>query len=187
MPLPFLPALGFLKVIPKSVWKYLAIVIAIAAILAGAYFKGYDKAEDKYLAEIAAFDAQKLILEARLQAALSEVKVEVVTEYVDRVKVVKEKEYVYRDKIVTVPSKCELSDGWVRLHDASARSSDAGTTDFTDETPSGIRDTEALDGVVRNYSICHQNAEQLEALQKWVRSAQAEVFRLNEEARKAEN
>lgn len=179
--------LGFFKLIPKSVWKYVAILVGIVAILVGAYSKGYDKAEDKYLAEIAEFNAQKIILEARLQTALSEVKVEVVTEYVDRVKVVKEKEYVYRDKIVTVPSKCELSDGWVRLHDASARSSDAGTTDFTDETPSGIRDTEALGTVIENYSICHQNAEQLKALQEWVRSAQAEVLRLNEEARKAGN
>lgn len=179
--------LGLVKLIPKSVWKYVAILVGIAAILVGAYSKGYDKAEDKYLAEIAEFNAQKIILEARLQTALSTVKVEVVTEYVDRVKVVKEKEYVYRDKIVTVPSKCELSDGWVRLHDASARGDDAGTTDFSDETPSGIRDTEALGTVVENYSICHQNAEQLKALQKWVRSAQAEVLRLNEEARKAGN
>ena len=177
--------LGLIKLIPKSVWKYIAILTVIVAALGGAYFKGYDKAEDKYLAEIAAFDAEKLILEAKLQAALSEVKVEVVTEYVDRVKVVKEKEYVYRDKIVTVPSKCELSDGWVRLHDASARGSDAGTTDFSDETPSGIRDTEALDRVIGNYSICHQNAEQLEALQKWVRAAQAEVLRQNMEAQEA--
>jgi hypothetical protein len=183
MPLPLLaPLLGFARVIPKSLWKYLAIAIGIAAILAGAYFKGYDKAEDKYLAEIAAFDAQKIILEAKLEAALSKVKVEVVTEYVDRVKVVKEKEYVYRDKIVTVPSKCELSDGWVRLHDTSARGDDAGTTDFTDETPSGIRDTQALGTVIENYSICHQNAEQLKALQNWVRQAQAEVLRLNTEA-----
>ena len=178
--------LQFLGLIPKSVWKYVAIVTVVVALLSGAYFKGYDKAEDKYLAEIAEFNAQKVVLEARLQAALSKVTVKVVTEYVDRVKVVKEKEYVYRDKIVTVPSKCELSDGWVRLHDASARGDDAGTTDFTDETPSGIRDTEALGTVVENYSICHQNAEQLKALQQWVLEAQAEVLRLNEEARKAE-
>lgn len=178
--------LQFLALIPKSVWKYVAIVTVIIAALSGAYFKGYDKAEDKYLAEIAEFNAQKIVLEARLQAALSTVKVEVVTEYVDRVKVVKEKEYVYRDKIVTVPSKCELSDGWVRLHDASARGDDAGTTDFTDETPSGIRDTQALGTVIENYSICHQNAEQLKSLQQWIRSAQAEVLRLNEEALKAE-
>ena len=174
--------LGFIKLIPKSAWKYIAIIVAAVALLSGAYFKGYDKAEDKYLAEIAEFNAQKIVLEARLQTALSQVKVEVVTEYVDRVKVVKEKEYVYRDKIVTVPSKCELSDGWVRLHDTSARGDDAGTTDFTDETPSGIRDTQALGTVIENYSICHQNAEQLKALQNWVRQAQAEVLRLNAEA-----
>ena len=65
--------LGLIKLIPKSVWKYIAILTVIVAALGGAYFKGYDKAEDKYLAEIAAFDAEKLILEAKLQAALSEV------------------------------------------------------------------------------------------------------------------
>ena len=167
-------------------WKYIAIAVVVAAVLSGAYLKGYDKAEDKYLQEIAAFNAQAELLEARLETALAHVEVQVVTEYVDRVEIVKEKEYVYRDKIVNVPSKCELSDGWVRLHDASARGSDAAATDVADETPSGIRDTEALDGVVKNYSICQQNAEQLIALQDWVRYAQSEVARLNQEIQKTQ-
>lgn len=178
--------LGFLKFIPKSVWKYIAIVIFIVALLSGAYLKGYDKAEDKYLREIAEFNTQAELLEARLQAALADVRVEVVTEFVDRVKVVKEKEYVYRDKIINVPSKCELSDGWVLLHDASARGSDADSTGVSDATPSGIKDTQALVGIVGNYSICQQNAEQLKALQEWVRFAQAEVARLNAELQEAQ-
>lgn len=178
--------LQFLSLVPKSVWKYAAIIIAAVSILTFTYLRGYDKAEDKYLAEIAAFNAQAQLLESRLEAALAHVEVKVVTEYVDRVQTIKEKEYVYRDKIVTVPSKCELSSGWVLLHDASARGDDADSTGVTDATPSGVKDTEALDGIVGNYSICQQNAEQLKALQDWVVYAQAEVARLNKEVQEAQ-
>lgn len=148
---------------------------------------GYNRAENKYIAKIATYKKEAELLQVRLDAALADVKVKIVTEYVDRVQTIKEKEYVYRDKIINVPSKCELSSGWVYLHDASATGRDADSTRIADETPSGIRDTEALGTVIENYSICHQNAEQLKALQEWVRSAQAEVLRLNEEARKAGN
>lgn len=172
-----------MNIIPLQ-YRILGGVLVLAALIGGCIWYGYNKAENKYLGKIAAYEAEAKLLQAKLDASLSEVKVEVLTKYVDRIKTIKEKEYVYRDKIITVPSKCELSTGWVSLHDASASGGDAESSGTTDGTPSGIKDTEALDTVIGNYSICQQNAEQLNALQEWVREAQKEVKRQNEEARK---
>jgi len=145
---------------------------------------GYNKAENKYIAKIATYKTDAELLQTKLESALAKVEVKIVTEYVDRIQTIKEKEYVYRDKIITVPSKCELSNGWVYLHDASATGGDAESAGVTDETPSGIKDVEALEIVVENYSIANQNAEQLKSLQAWVREAKEEVKRQNKKAKK---
>lgn len=164
-------------------YKILAGAVLFASLVGGCIWYGYNKAEDKYLAIIATYKSEAELLQAKLDASLGEVKVEVLTKYVDRVRTVKEKEYVYRDKIITVPSKCELSTGWVSLHNASATSGDAESAGTTDATSSGIKDTEALDTVIGNYSICHQNAEQLKALQEWIVYAQEVIEQQNKEAR----
>lgn len=54
----------------------------------------------------------------------------------------------------------------------------------TDATDSGIKDTQALDTIVQNYSIAEQNKEHILALQKWIREAQKEVEKQNAEAKK---
>lgn len=174
---------GLLNAIPLP-YRILGAVVIISAVIGGSVWYGYNKAENKYIAKIATYKSEAELLQTKLDAAVAKVEVKVVTKYVDRVKTVKEKEYVYRDKIITVPSKCELSSGWVYLHDASATGSDADPTRVADEAASGIRDTEALDTIVGNYSIAQQNAEQLKALQEWIRESQAEIERLNAEAKK---
>lgn len=175
--------MGLLSVIPLP-YRILGISLILVALVAGSVAYGYNKAENKYIAKIAKMEADSDVIKAKLDAALADVKTVVVTEYVDKIKVIKEKEYVYRDKIVTVPSKCELSSGWVYLHDSVATGSDADTTRTTDDTSSGIKDTEALGVITENYGICKQNAEQLNSLQKWIRDSQAAVEKSNEEARK---
>lgn len=178
--------MNFFNVIPLP-YKIFAAVMLFFIVITSSIVYGYNKAENKYIAIIATYKSETELLQTKLNAALADVKVKVVTEYVDRIQTVKEKEYVYRDKIINVPSKCELSSGWVHLHDASATGGDADPSRVSDETPSGVRDTEALDTVVGNYSICQQNAEQLKALQKWVLEAQKEVERQNEEAKQRYN
>lgn len=54
----------------------------------------------------------------------------------------------------------------------------------TDATDSGVKDTQALDTIVQNYSIAEQNKEQILSLQKWIVEAQKEVERQNAEAKK---
>ena len=178
--------INFLKALPLQAQLIagLGLILLIVALFGAAMAYGYNKAENKYIAIIATYKQEAELLQTKLDPALADVKVRIVTEYVDRVQTIKEKEYVYKDKIVNVPSRCELSNGWVYLHDSSARGGNADSARVADETPSGVRDTEALETVVGNYSIAQQNAEQLKALQKWVVEAEKEVQRQNEEAKK---
>lgn len=170
------------KLIPIQ-YRILGGVIILAALLGSSFWYGYNKAENKYLTKIATYQAEAELLETKLNAALAEVKVQVVTKFIDRVKTIKEKEYVYKDRIVTVPSKCELSNGWVSSHDASASSSELGAAEAADAASSGIKDTEALRTVIENYSICHQNAEQVLALQDYILKREKEINKYNKEIR----
>ena len=67
-----------------------------------------------------------------------------------------------------MPSQYFLSNGWLYLHDISARGDNADATRASDETSSGIKDNQALGTVTENYSICRQNSEQLIGLQNWI-------------------
>ena len=115
----------------------------------------------------------------------SEISTEVVTQYVDRVNTIREKEYVYRDIAKTVvPSQSVLSNGWVFTHDISATGSDADATRSSDASSSGIADNQALFTIVGNYATCQANSEQLIALQKWIADNKEAIDELNKKAKK---
>ena len=131
--------MGLLSVIPLP-YRIIGGLVILAALIGGSIAYGYNKAENKYLVKIATYKTEAELLQTRLDAALADVKVKVVTEYVDRVQTIKEKEYVYRDKIVTVPSKCELSNGWVFLHDLAATGRLPDTTGEVNGSTEGTQD-----------------------------------------------
>lgn len=159
------------------------ILIALA-LAAGLFGSGYYAATKSKNEEIAAAAAEFQLKEQALQLAVAEaegqIKEVIVTEYVDRIKIVKEKEYVYREQAETsVPATCELPAGWVYLHDAAATSGVADPTRSSDATPSGVKDNQALGVVAENYSICRQNAEQLISLQKYVTELEKAIEDVN--------
>ena len=144
-------------------------LLAGAALMAGIFVFGYMKGSAYAEAELARFSAQKSEQIAELERKNSAISTEVVTEYVDRVNTIREKEYVYRDVVKdSVPTQHDMSNGWVYTHDLSATSGDADSTRASDASPSGIADTTALVGIITNYSRCQQNAEQLRQLQQWI-------------------
>lgn len=150
-------------------FKIIAVLIVLLGLSGTSYYFGYTRAKTaadlEYKTKIEA--AEKLV--AKLERDLAIAKEKVITVYVDRIKIVKEKEYVYINKSKDVPSKCELSNGWVSLHDSAATGSEPDPAGVTDATSSGIKDNKALETVVSNYSTCQQTAEQLKALQEWIR------------------
>ncbi len=160
-------------------------LLAGAALILGVFVFGYMKGSAYADAELQRFAAKNATLTADMEKKNSQITTEVVTQYVDRVNTIREKEYVYRDVAKTVvPSQSVLSNGWVFTHDASATGSDADATRASDASPSGITDTTALVGIIGNYSRCQQNAEQLIALQKWITDNKAAIEELNKKAKK---
>lgn len=170
-----------------------AAVLLVGVLFGGGYKTGYAFAENHYTAIIsdmeaaaAKLEAEKAKLQLDLEKEIANVKERIVTKYVDRIKVIKEKEYVYRDKAENVvPSQHDLSNGWVRLHDDAARSGDTNANDsgYADGSPSGVKDNQALAVVTENYAACHANAAQLTALQEYVREVQKVVDKANEKIR----
>jgi hypothetical protein len=115
-------------------------LLAGAALMAGVFFYGYMKGSAYAEAELARFSAEKSAQIAELERKNSEISTEVVTEYVDRTNVIKEKEYVYRDIAQnTVPSQYVMSNGWVYTHDVSATSGDADPARASDATPQELQ------------------------------------------------
>ena len=160
-------------------------LIAGAALRAGVFFYGYMKGSAYADAELARFGQKNAELVADLEKKNTEISTEVVTEYVDRVQTIREKEYVYRDLAQSsVPNQFTMSNGWVYTHDVSARADNADPTRASDATPSGIADTTALVGILGNYSRCQQNAEQLRQLQQWIILNKEAVEKAKAEAEK---
>lgn len=121
---------------------------------------------------------QRKILEqqaeiAQLKQKEAEVTVQVVTKYIDKIKVVKEtnnaiSQYITKDADI----KCDLPVSFSVLHDAAAKNELPDPARATDASSSGVALSTATSTVVENYGICNQNAEQLKALQEWIREQQ---------------
>lgn len=153
-------------------------ILAIVLIAVSAFGYGMKMGTDRAKVVIDQFAADKAKLEADLQAEQNNIKEKVVTEYQDRVQVVKEKEYVFVNQANNnVPSQFNLSNGWVYLHDAATGASggDADPTRSSDATASDIKDNQALATIISNYSACLQNSQQLIGLQKWALESQKSV------------
>lgn len=151
-------------------------LLAGVALIVGVFIFGYMKGSAVAETRIAEFAAKESKAALELEKESAKISTRVVTQYVDKIRVIKEKEYVYRDIIKdSVPSQYDLSSGWVYTHDISASAGDADPARASDETPSGIKDNKALETIAGNYAICQANAEQLTALQAWIRENKAKV------------
>lgn len=155
-------------------------IIAVIFIVGGAFGAGYKKGTDagEVMIQQAANEAEQLKIE--LEKEQNNIKERVVTEYVDKIKVVTQKETIYRDAAdKQVPGKFNLTNGWVYLHDASVMGEELNPEKTTDDTDSSVKDNQALGTVLSNYSLCLQNAQQLVSLQSWILETKASVDKQN--------
>lgn len=160
-------------------------LLAGIALIIGVFLFGYMKGSANAEAELAWYAARASEQIAELEKKNSVISTQVVTEYVDRVNTIKEKEYVYLERAKNdVPDTTILSNGWVLVHNASTQGSDADAAGAADASPSGIAANQALATVVANYSNCKANAEQLRSLQEWVVKSKEAVDKANAEAEK---
>ena len=160
-------------------------ILAILFIVLGAAGWGYMKGSAQAEIELANYKARAEKQISDLKTENARISDNVTTQFVDRTNTVREKEVVYKDRIVDLGAQHDMSNGWVYLHDAAARLVNPDMQLAADKSPSGIMDNAALSVVISNYSIRKQNSEQLEALQKWVRDNKAAVDASN--AKKGED
>ena len=110
------------------------------------------------------------------QARMSE---RVITQYVDRVRVVRERgATITREVPIYVTAKadaaCPVPVGFVRVHDSAAQGLPLGQPPGNPDAPApGLALSAVAATVAGNSTTCHATAQQLIALQGWVRGLQA--------------
>ena len=158
-----------MSVIP---WPYR--LLALAALGLALVGFGWVKGAGHVQAQWDAAVQQQALQATAVREEQAQATVEVITEYVDRVRVVREKgDTIIKEVPVYVPvqadAACTINRGFVRLHDAAAVGALPEPARDTDAAAASIALSAVAGTVATNYQTCHDNAEQLRALQSWVR------------------
>lgn len=153
-------------------WPYR--LLALAALGIALFGFGWLKGASHVQAQWDAATAAQQQALAKAQIRQAEATVQVVTQYVDRIQVVREKgDSLIQEIPVYVPvqadAACTVHRGFVRLHDAAAAGELPEPARDADAPAEGLALSAVAATVVTNYQTCHENAEQLKALQDWIR------------------
>ncbi len=158
-----------MSVIP---WPYRLLALAALGLTLVGF--GWVKGAGHVQAQWDATVQQQAMQAAAVREEQAQATVEVITEYVDRVRVVREKgDTIIKEVPIYVPvqadAACTINRGFVRLHDAVAAGALPEPARDTDAAAAGIALSTVAATVATNYQTCHETAEQLRALQTWVR------------------
>ena len=158
-----------MSVIP---WPYR--LLALAALGLALVGFGWVKGAGHVQAQWDTAVQQQALQATAVREEQAQATVEVITEYVDRVRVVREKgDTIIKEVPVYVPvqadAACTINRGFVRLHDAAAAGALPEPARDTDAAAADIALSAVAGTVATNYQTCHETAEQLRALQRWVR------------------
>ena len=118
----------------------------------------------------AQIEAQAHSIETGIKQAV--VSDQTVTRYVDRVQDLQKTSRAIIKEVIHVQDTCTLSADWRLLHDSAANNDVSDTTRDSDEgtvKAQAVTATDALETVIRNYGICHENSTTLSSLQEGVR------------------
>lgn len=154
-------------------WIVLLAIVLSAAIGAWGAKIVVSATYEVELAEIAKEQARLKEENATLTAKASEKTVEVVTKYVDRVRVVKQKgDTIVKEVPVyvtdTANRQCTLTRGFAAVHDSSAKNIPI-PKDIKADEPIDTTLSDAAKTISSNYTTCNEIREQLISLQEWVR------------------
>ena len=164
--------MNLLSVVPAP-YRLLAIAALAIALLGFGWVKGAAYVQSEWDAAISNQNQQAAVVKQRQ----AEATVKVITKYVDRVKIVREAGATIIKEVPVYVSPeadaaCVLSRGFVRLHDAAAAGVVSDSAGGSDASPAGIALSTVAGTVADNYSRCHENSAQLEAIQDWIRQMQ---------------
>ena len=155
-------------------YRWLAIAALAVALTGLGWVKGAGHVQSQWDAAV----HQQTLQIAAVRQRQAEATVQVVTRYVDRVRVVREKgDTIIKEVPIYVPvqadAACTINRGFVRLHDAAAAGELPEPARDADAAAAGIALSAVAGTVAANYQACHENAEQLRALHAWVREVRA--------------
>ena len=163
-----------LKFIPFiSTYRLPIQVTSIVILVFGVYMEGGIATQEKWEAKVAEVKLEM----AKKETASAEVTTKVVTKYINKVQIVKEKGneiikqvpvYITKD----ADTKCDVPTGFVMLHDSASRNEVPDPTRKVDGTTSNVKISGVAETVVENYTTYHQVAEQLRSLQEWIKEQQ---------------
>lgn len=161
-----------LRAIPLRTWLIVALIGASVGWVVHYGGKRFDAGVAKARAEYAEQLEQDRIAAAYRDLERRKVTEKIVTQYVDRVRVVREKaKEIVRNVYVQVPADACPIDGSFRiLHDRATGLQAGAVPDAAgrvDGTPVDVATAAAT--VAENYGACTENAETLIGLQGWVR------------------
>lgn len=152
----------------RDVLLMLLLIVAIGGYVA---FQSHRVTSAEEAAAVAQADARRLRSELE-EARMSQ---RVVTRFVDRVRVVRERGATITKEIpvyvtARADARCDVPAGFVRVHDAAAANLPLGEPAGDPDAPApGITLSAVADTVAGNYGTCHEIREQLIGLQDYVR------------------
>ena len=161
----------FSVLMPQSkVLTPLVRVLAVAMMVGGVYLYGGYGVNAYWLDQV---KKQKEEI-ARIEKESHQVTEKIVIQYKEKIKVVKEKGDVIIKKVPEYITKesdnnCTIPKSFVVLHDSAAKNEVPDSARAVDETTSGTKLSDVARTVTLNYNNYHQLAEQLKALQDWVK------------------
>ena len=153
-------------------WPYRLLVLAVLGIALVGF--GWLRGASHVQAQWDAATAAQQQAQAQVQTRQAHATVQVVTQYVDRIQVVREKgDTLIQEIPVYVPvqadAACTVHRGFVSVHDAAVTGELPTAPRDPDAPAEGLALSTVATTVVTNYQTCHENAEQLKALQDWIR------------------
>ena len=143
----------------------------VILLVAGVYFKGGYSTEMAWRVKVDEMNAQI----DKIKAESTKASKQVVYKYIERTKVVKEKNNAIRNQVTKYVSKeadanCTIPGSAVVLHDAAAKNIvPDSTTGANEGAARDVTLSRLLDTTVLNYGTFYEVKEQLKALQDWVR------------------
>ena len=156
--------------------KYLLPVKVGSAFLLvfGLYMEGGISNQERWEARV----AEAKLEMAKKEAASTEASTKVVTKYINKIEIVKEKgDAIVKEipKFVTATDdgQCAVPNGFVVLHDSASRNEVPDSTRGIDEGTSKVKLSGIAETVTTNYTTYYQVSEQLKALQEWVKEQQS--------------
>lgn len=150
--------------IPWQVWACTGLVV----LLVGAGWKLYDLGQDHKQAEWDESVKRGKVIVDRLKANQGKVTTKIVTQTVERIKVVTEKgdEIIKRVEVFVPDGTCELPGSFRVYHDAAADNSIPDSARVSDAEPVPAKTLATT--LAENYTTCHKAITDLQGLRQWV-------------------